>query len=318
MRTLTLGHILFPLGLFFCMTPWASSALALLTGACLAVAFENPFLLRARRLTRPLLSIAIVGLGAGTDLNVVGRAGANGLVFTAVALSCTLLVGWALGRLLKTSHDTSTLINVGTAICGGSAIVAVSAAIRAPQEETSVALGIVFILNACALIIFPPLGHYFLLTQTQFGLWSALAIHDTRSVVGATLQYGSQALEVGTTVKLVRALWIIPVTLLFTKYYSRNSKGGQSVPAKYPWFIVGFLVMSAAVTWLPQYRDFGHQIEWLAKRLLILTLYLIGSGLTRATLRKVGLIPLAHGVALWLIVAGANFLAVRFLVDRLY
>ena len=318
MRKYSVGHFLLPLGLLFCVTPWASSASALVSGVVLAVLFENPYLSRTRKITKALLWAAIVALGAGTDLNVVAAAGVGGLGFTLVALSVTLFVGWLLGRILKTNRVTSDLVNVGTAICGGSAIAALAAAIRSPAEETSVALGIVFILNACGLILFPPLGHYFQMTQVEFGLWSALAIHDTSSVVGATMQYGTEALAVGTTVKLVRALWIIPVTIVFSKLYARKDASLFGVQASYPWFILGFLFMSFVMTWLPKFQVAGHFIESVGKRLLIVTLFLIGSGLTRATLQKVGHRPMVHGVVLWVFVAIVNFFAVKMLAEHLY
>ena len=304
------GLVMLPLGLLFTLTPWASSATALLLGIILALVFGNPYIARTRKLTRPLLSNSIIGLGAGVNLMVVAKAGMEGILFTVVALSATLFVGWLLGRMLKTDSETSLLINVGTAICGGSAIAAVSSAIRAQDHDTSVSLAVVFVLNACALLIFPPLGHHFHLTEGQFGLWSALAIHDTSSVVGATMQYGNHALEVGTTVKLVRALWIIPVTLIIAKLYANKKKGDDSRPTQYPWFILGFLLMSALVTWVPQLSEAGHFVEWLAKRALIVTLFLIGAGLTRATLQKVGFRPLLQGVILWFIVASCNLFVV--------
>jgi uncharacterized integral membrane protein (TIGR00698 family) len=306
----TPGHFILPLGLIFAISPWASSATALLLGVFIVLLFGNPYIARTRKLTRPLLSNSIIGLGAGVNLMVVAKAGLDGILFTAVALSATLLVGWLLGRLLKTDPETSLLINVGTAICGGSAIAAVSSAIRAQDHDTSVSLAVVFVLNACALIIFPPLGHHFLLTEGQFGLWSALAIHDTSSVVGATMQYGNHALEVGTTVKLVRALWIIPVTLIIAKIYAKKNSGKDGRPTQYPWFILGFLLMSALVTWVPQLGSAGHFIELIAKRALIVTLFLIGAGLTRATLQKVGFRPLVQGVVLWFIVASCNLIVV--------
>jgi uncharacterized integral membrane protein (TIGR00698 family) len=280
-------------------------------GVALAVIVGHPYLPYTRKLTKPLLAYSIVGLGAGMDLAVIGRAGLNGLLFTAVALSLTLLIGWWIGRLLRTSPDTAKLINVGTAICGGSAIAAVSSAIHAEDDETSIALGIVFILNACALLIFPLLGHAMHLTQTEFGLWCALAIHDTSSVVGATMQYGLRALQVGTTVKLVRALWIIPVTLIFAKLFSDRNSQTSARRRQYPWFILGFILTSAIVTWRPELQPVGHVVERFAKQMLVATLFLIGSSLTRATLQKVGLRPLIHGVLLWLIVAAANLIVVR-------
>lgn len=312
MRPKSLAHILIPVGAVIALMPFTSSALSLLLGVILALTCGNPYFTQTRKLVRPLLSWSIVGLGAGMNLMVVGRAGMNGIMFTILSLSFTLALGWVIGKLLNTSRDTSTLINVGTAICGGSAIAAISSAIHADDNDSSVALGIVFILNACALLVFPPIGHALDLTQIQFGLWSALAIHDTSSVVGASLQYGAQALEVGTTVKLVRALWIIPLTLVFAKMYAIRNKSSANTKQKYPWFILGFLGAAALVTWFPALQDIGHKVEWLGRHLLILTLFFIGTGLTRATLQKVGLRALAQGVLLWICVGVGSLIAIRF------
>lgn len=301
------GRLVVPLGFLISLYPGASSAFALLLGVAIALAFGNPYITQTRKLAKPMLAWSIMGLGAGVNLLVVLKTGFDGIAFTMVSLSLTLLIGTMFGRWLKIDRETSALINVGTAICGGSAIAAVSSSIRAKDESTTVALGVVFILNAVGLIIFPPLGHFFNLTEQQFGLWGALAIHDTSSVIGATLQYGAHALEVGTTVKLVRALWIIPIAILFAKFFHKEDVDTEKkVPAQYPWFIGGFVLMSAIVTWLPQLQTIGHQVEWVAKRALVATLFLIGSGLTLATLKKVGMKALVQGVALWIIVASVS------------
>jgi uncharacterized integral membrane protein (TIGR00698 family) len=307
------GRVAIPLGFLISLYPGTTSAMALLLGVMLALTFGNPHIARTRKLTKPMLAWSIVGLGAGVNLLVVLKAGVDGVLFTMVSLSATMFIGTLIGRWLGIHRETSALINVGTAICGGSAIAAVSAAIRAKDDSTSVALGIVFILNAVGLIIFPSLGHWFDLSEQQFGLWGALAIHDTSSVVGATMQYGSHALEVGTTVKLVRALWIIPISILFAKFFHKAEEGSEKkAPTQYPWFIGGFVIMSAIVTWVEVLQPVGHQLEWLAKRALVATLFLIGSGLTLATLRKVGIKALVHGVALWIIVASVNLCIIRY------
>ena len=209
---------------------------------------------------------------------------------------------------MKTEPNTSLLITVGTAICGGSAIAAVAPVIRAKSEEVSVSLGIVFLLNALALFIFPAIGHHFHLSESQFGLWSALAIHDTSSVVGANLQYGPHALEVGTTVKLARALWIVPVTLIIGFLTRTQNQTGEGVAGKpkRPWFILGFVLISALVTWVPSLQAAGHQVEMIARRLLVLTLFIIGSNLSRKSLKAVGLKPLFQGLLLWMIVGATT------------
>ncbi|MBX3034644.1 MAG: putative sulfate exporter family transporter, partial [Bdellovibrionaceae bacterium] len=262
-------------------------------------------------LTKPMLAWSIVGLGAGVNLMTVVAAGIDGIFLTAVSLGLTVLIGVFIGRWLRNSKEISTLITVGTAICGGSAIAAVSSVIRAKDESISVSLGVVFILNAVALFVFPVLGHLFGLSEEQFGLWSALAIHDTSSVVGATMQYGQHSLAIGTTVKLVRALWIIPVALLFAKFYAPEEETAPGQPKasslrNFPWFIAGFVLMSALVTAFADLQAYGHQVESLAKRFLVATLYLIGCGLTLKTLKEVGLKTFLQGLILWVLVASVS------------
>lgn len=305
------GRFLIPLGFLISLFPIVSSATALLLGIVLALIFGNPHLDRTRKLTRPLLAWSIVGLGAGVNLLIVLKVGYQGIFTTLAFLASTILIGTFLGRLLKIDRETSALINVGTAICGGSAIAAVSTGINAKHESTSVALGVVFILNAVGLVIFPSIGHWFGLSQEQFGLWGAIAIHDTSSVVGATMQFGAKALEIGTTVKLVRALWIIPVTILFVKFFAlKKNDAEKKAKPQYPWFIAGFILMSALMTSFDILKPAGNHIEWIAKRMLVATLFLIGSGLTLTTLKKVGFQAIVHGITLWIIVATVGLIFV--------
>jgi uncharacterized integral membrane protein (TIGR00698 family) len=303
----TLAHFLVPALALLALTPFVSSALALLSGATLALLWGNPYLERTRAIAPRLLAASVVGLGAGMDLHVVARAGLEGLGYTLAGISATIAAGLALGRWLGTDKNTSWLITVGTAICGGSAIAAVAPAIRAKSHEISVALGVVFVLNALALLVFPWIGHRLDLNEAQFGLWSALAIHDTSSVVGATSRYGEHALEIGTTVKLARALWIVPVTFAIASLRSRSAshEPGASRP-KRPWFVLGFLAAAAIVTWIPELRPAGHWIERIARQTLVLTLFLIGANLTQSALRGVGLKPFLQGAVLWLLVACAS------------
>jgi uncharacterized integral membrane protein (TIGR00698 family) len=252
-----------------------------------------------------------MGLGAGMNLGVIGRVGLSGIGYTVAGILSAVALGTLIGRALKTAKDTSLLITLGTAICGGSAIAAIAPVIRAKHHEVSVALGTVFLLNAVGLFTFPWIGHHLDLTQTQFGLWSALAIHDTSSVVGATLQYGAQALEVGTTVKLARALWIVPVAMIVGIIRSRQNPGATGpVKGKRPWFIVGFIVAAAVVTWIPALQPLGHQIESIAKRMMVLTLFLIGTSLTRETIKSVGIKPFVQGVILWILMASGSLWAI--------
>lgn len=306
------ARFLIPIGFVLSLTPWFDSAMALGLGITIALVFGNPYIEITRKWTKRLLAWSIVALGAGVDLHVIAKAGSDGLIFTVIGLALALIVGYLVGKLLKIESMMSLLVNVGTAICGGSAIASVSSALGAKDRDVSVSLAIVFVLNALALVIFPALGHHFDLTQHQFGLWAALAIHDTSSVVGASMKYGAEALEVGTTVKLVRALWIIPVTILMIRLY-KDGSNESSGPRQYPWFIAGFLIMSALTTWVPVLKAPGAVLATLGKHTLTATLFLIGTGLTMEALRKVGMRPLAHGVILWIIVGTGNLLAILYL-----
>ena len=296
----TLGRILIPLFAIACLSPWMPSAVALISGTMIAVAFGNPFADMTRRATGYLLPLSVVGLGFGMNLVSVAKLGGQGIGYTAVGICGTLFLGMILARVLDVERDAGLLITAGTAICGGSAIAAIAPVLRAKPHSISVALGTVFLLNAVGLLIFPPLGFALGLSQTQFGLWSALAIHDTSSVVGATLQYGPEALQIGTTVKLARALWIVPLTILAGIKFGGRAQGGERAKPKRPWFILGFLIAAGLVTWIPELAETGHTLETVAKRTLVLTLFLIGTNLTRATLKSVGFRPFVLGVLLWL------------------
>jgi uncharacterized integral membrane protein (TIGR00698 family) len=289
------------------LLPFVSAGWGLLAGIALALSIGNPFLSRARSVTSWLLQYCVMGLGAAMDLGVVLKVGAQGVGFTAIGIAATFALGSLLGRMLRTDRDTSLLLTSGTAICGGSAIAAVASAIAAKPAPVSVALATVFFLNALALFVFPWTGRHFQLDQHQFGLWSALAIHDTSSVVGASLQYGPRALEVATTVKLARALWIVPLAFGIGMMRSGASKG---VSAKKPWFILGFLGAAAVVTLFPMLRPVGEGVAYLAKRGLVLSLFLIGSGLTRETLKSVGPRPFFQGLLLWVLVAAGTLGAI--------
>jgi uncharacterized integral membrane protein (TIGR00698 family) len=312
-RRMAAARLIVPLGALLCFLPWVSSAIGLMLGMALAMLLGNPYLSQTRRWTSRLLAWAVIGLGAGMDLRVIGQVGAQGLIYTVVGISFTLACGLWLGRLLKIEGNTGLLIAVGTAICGGSAIAAAAPVLRAKSHEVSVALGTVFLLNAAALFIFPWVGQALQLSASQFGFWSALAIHDTSSVVGATLQYGQEALAVGTTVKLARALWIVPVTVMIGVLAARvrHETSAEKAQTKKPWFILGFVAMAALFTFFPVLAPAGHAIEVCAKRLMVVTLFLIGSNLTYDTARSVGIRPFMQGVFLWLIVASATLQAIK-------
>lgn len=303
-------RVAFPLVACALLLPFASPGFALMAGIALALTLGNPYPLTTRAVVTPLLQISVVGLGAGMNLAEVGRAGMHGFFYTVIGITLTMTLGLILGWLLRTDRDTSLLVTVGTAICGGSAIAAVAPAIRAKHHDVSVALATVFFLNAVALFIFPPLGHHFGLGQKQFGVWSALAIHDTSSVVGAAMQYGARALEIATTIKLTRALWIVPVTLAIGMLWNRGSGGAAAGKAKRPWFILGFLAAAAIVTWIPALKPSGHAVFVGAQRSLVLTLFLIGSGLSREALKAVGRRPLVQGFILWIVMGSGTLGAI--------
>ncbi|HEX5085808.1 MAG TPA: putative sulfate exporter family transporter [Blastocatellia bacterium] len=282
-----------------------SPPIALALGLGFGLGFSNPYAKQTRSLSKTLLQASVVGLGFGMNLRDVLRAGSSGFLYTAVGIAVTLMAGVALGRLLKVERTPALLISVGTAICGGSAIAAVGPVVGADEEEMSVSLGAVFILNSIALLIFPVIGHSFSLSQEQFGLWAALAIHDTSSVVGAAAKYGAAALAVGATVKLARALWIAPLAV-GTAFLKRREARIQ-----WPWFILFFCVASVIRTGVPAGRETFDILTEVARLGLTVTLFLIGCGISKKTLRAVGVRPLAQGVILWVIVGALSLALIR-------
>lgn len=282
-----------------------SPPVALLMGLVYGLSFAHPYHVDAHRLSRLLLQVSVVGLGFGMNLAQVLQAGRSGFVYTAVSITFALLLGWGLGRALGVGKRVSFLISAGTAICGGSAIAAVAPVTEATEEEIAVSLGTVFLLNSVALLVFPVIGTALGLTQAQFGLWSALAIHDTSSVVGAAAKYGAVALAVGTTVKLARALWIVPVSLGAAAATKSKAK------IQWPWFILFFCLAAVANTYLPVFHAAYPEMKRLGLIGLTVTLYLIGTGLSKKTLQKVGVRPLVQGVALWVVVAVGSLALIR-------
>ncbi len=299
------SKILFIMGLVFCLTPWASPPLALVAGLFFGAIASHPYPGESRQISKYLLQAAVVGLGFGMNLHQVLRAGRSGFVYTAVGIAFALIIGTAIGRLVAVRPRASFLISTGTAICGGSAIAAVGPVVGATEDEMSVSLGTIFMLNSVALLTFPAIGAALKLSQTQFGLWAALAIHDTSSVVGACAKYGLPALAVGTTVKLARALWIVPVTV------ATAVKKGSKTRIQWPWFILFFCLAAMANTYLLAGLPVYHFLSSAGKLMLIFTLFLIGATLSPAALRKVGPRPLIQGVLLWIVVAVASLLAIR-------
>jgi uncharacterized integral membrane protein (TIGR00698 family) len=287
--------------------PWDSPAAALVLGVVLALTAGNPWLGKTKSATKWVLQASVVGLGFGMDLRKVLEAGSSGLLYTAAGIALTMTAGLWLGRRLRVKETTAMLISTGTAICGGSAIAAVGPVIGADAEEMSVSLATVFLLNAVALIIFPPIGSALGLTQEQFGLWAALGIHDTSSVVGAAARYGAVALTVGTTVKLARALWIVPLTLGIGAARKSTAK------TAYPWFILFFLGAAAVHTYVPAGEAAYPLLYSAAKWGLRAALFLIGASLSTAALKKVGTRPLAQGVLLWAFSGLTSLAVVRLL-----
>lgn len=294
------------------LVPGFPAALALAVGAALGLTAGDPLEARTRPLAKKLLPLSVVGLGGAMDLRAVARAGVHGFGMTVVTIGACLALGVVVSRLLRVPRAVGSLITVGTAICGGSAIAAAAPVVGAEGRETSVALGTVFLLNALALLLFPPAGRLVGLDPGAFGLWAALAIHDTSSVVGAALHFGPRALEIATTVKLARALWIVPVTLLLGVVLRRIDGGGaRRGAARPPWFILGFVAVAAAATFVPGLRAAGTALAFVATRTLVLTLFLVGLGLSREGLRAVGWRPLALGAALWVVMASTTLAAIH-------
>jgi uncharacterized integral membrane protein (TIGR00698 family) len=282
-----------------------SPPFALIFGIIYGFSFVHPYHLESRDLSSLLLQLAVVGLGFGMDLRQVVHAGKAGLLYTAISISGVLLLGWLLGHLFRVSKKASYLITVGTAICGGSAIAAIAPITHPDEEEMAMSLGTVFVLNSVALLLFPPVGHALHLSQTQFGLWAALAIHDTSSVVGASAKYGVQALQIATTVKLTRALWIVPLAMI-TAYFTKSRAKIQL-----PWFILFFCLAAVAFTYLPAGQILYTIFSKLGRIGLTVVLFLIGTGLSKETIRRVGVRPFLQGILLWAVVGVLSLMAIR-------
>ncbi len=290
----------FLLGLALAASGLVSPPVALALGLVFGFSFPHPFDQSAKRLSRYLLQASVVGLGFGMNLHDVIRAGLTGFVYTVLGITFAMVVGMAVGASLGMQRTPAFLISAGTAICGGSAIAAVGPITGASDEQMAVSLGTVFVLNSVALLIFPPIGAALKLTQTQFGLWAALAIHDTSSVVGAAAKYGAVALAVGTTVKLARALWIVPLSIATALVKHARAE------IQWPWFIALFCLAAVCSTYLPGGAATYSLVSRIAKIGLTATLYLIGTGISLATLKKVGHRPLLQGVILWLLISAGS------------
>lgn len=282
---------------FICLIPWISPPIALFLGLAFALTLGSPFPVFNKKASKYLLQIAVIGLGFGMNLHESLKAGTDGILFTIISVVSVIIIGILVGKFYKVDKVTSYLISSGTAICGGSAIAAVGPIVRADESQMSVSLATVFVLNAIALFIFPTIGHWLNLSQIQFGTWAAIAIHDTSSVVGAGSAYGEEALKVATTVKLTRALWIIPLSIFTTFYF--KSKGDKLY---IPWFILFFIIAMLLNTYLYIPTKITSSIVAVSRQCLTLTLFFIGAGLSRNTLKNVGSKPLLLGISLWIFI----------------
>lgn len=307
------NKVIFLVFMHLTLLPFITPAIALFMGLAYALLLGNPMPKMAKKTSKYLLQVAVVCLGFGMNLHDSLASGREGMLFTIISVTAVMIIGYMVGRLLKVDSKTSYLISSGTAICGGSAIAAVSPIVRADDNSMSVALGTVFILNAIALFIFPPIGHFLGMTQEQFGEWAAIAIHDTSSVVGAGEAYDTtyfpgqegKALQIATLIKCTRALWIIPLALVTTFIFREKTRR-----ISIPWFILFFVLAMIINTYLslPHYIIDG--LVWFAKKGLCMTLFLIGSGLSLSVIRSVGIKPLIQGVVLWVVIAVLSLAAI--------
>ncbi|MFR9165781.1 MAG: YeiH family protein [Dysgonomonas sp.] len=284
-----------------CLFPFMSPPVALFLGIFLAFVYKGEQVVNSGKLTKYLLQASIVLMGFAMPLNEVLETGKNGFLITLVSVFVTLFLGLALGKLFKVDKNTSTLISGGTAICGGSAIAAIAPVINAKSNQISFALAVIFILNAIALFVFPVIGHLLNLDQTHFGYWAAIAIHDTSSVVGACASYGEKALQVGTTVKLTRTLWIIPLALIIALLNKNNAS-----KINIPWFIALFLLAILIGTYVPGMEETNGHLAWLGRKGMTVSLFFIGTSINIQEVKKVGINPFLQGVCLWIVVSIAS------------
>ena len=285
------------------ITPNPAVGLAL--GLAIALTVGNPAQKETSAASKKLLQLSVILLGFGMRFDAVLKVGFASLWVTLISISATLAIGTALGKVFGIERRLAVLLSSGTAICGGSAIAAMAPAISASSVETGVAMAVIFLLNGIALFLFPPLGHLIGLTQEQFGFWAALAIHDTSSVVGAASIYGAAALAIGATVKLTRALWILPVSYLGARLAKSEAK------AKFQWFLLGFLLAALVRSLAPQFGALWDAGSLAGKHMMTGTLFLIGGGLGRAELKKIGAKPLVMAAALWCIISCLSLAAVK-------
>ena len=301
----TLQKAIFIIAMLLCLSTFVSSPVALVGGFILVFLFGHPFTELNHKAVNLLLKVAVVGLGFGMNITETLEAGQDGFLLTVFSIVFTLVLGYVIGKNLGMGKRTSHLLSSGTAICGGSAIATVAPVINADEKDMSVSLGVVFLLNSIALVLFPIFGHLLDLTQHQFGLWSAIAIHDTSSVVGAAYAFGDEALRIATTVKLARALWIIPLSLVSLYLFK-----GKGKSIKIPWFIFLFIIAILLNTFFPMPSNISSGIVSISKSLLVLTLFLIGAGLSVDKIRSAGWRPMILGVSLWIAISAASILII--------
>lgn len=291
---------------------------ALFAGLVFAFIFGIPCPKFNKKLSKYLLQASVVGLGFGMNLEQSLKSGAEGMMFTIVSVVGVMVIGILLGKYMRIAGKTSYLISSGTAICGGSAIAAVGGVMKANENEMAVSLGVIFILNAIALFIFPPMGHFFGLTQQQFGTWAAIAIHDTSSVVGAGAAYGPEACDLATLVKCTRALWIIPLAFFTMWYYRKDKSGEGKAKISIPWFILLFVVAMVINTYTPESMmtvmgPVYKTLVVIAKKALVAVLFAIGASLSLKVIKEVGVKPLIQAITLWVLIGATSLFAIMYL-----
>ena len=294
---------IFVLCIILCLTGYISSPVAMIMGFFFTLTLGKVFEDLIHKGIQYLLKIAVVGLGFGMFFIETLKTGKESLVITILSITTTLILGWILTKVLKIDLKLGYLISSGTSICGGSAIAAVAPVIQAKPKQISVALGVVFLLNSIALFVFPAIGHYLDLTQKEFGLWAAIAIHDTSSVVGSALTYGEEALRIATTVKLARTLWIIPISIL--SMFLFKTKDGR---IKIPWFILFFIIAILMNSYLAIPDVITNSIVTISKRLLIVTLFMVGATLSVNDIKQTGFKPFILGSMLWIFISVASLI----------
>jgi uncharacterized integral membrane protein (TIGR00698 family) len=298
---------LYLLLLIICCFPFISSSWALLLGLMFSLLIGTPFKAHVDKWGSYLLKTSVIGLGFGINMQSLLKAGKENIGTTTIFVLGVLLVGILLGLCLKIDRMTALLISVGTAICGGSAIAAIGSALKASPGQLSISTGTIFLLNAAALFTFPVMGHWLELSQEQFGVWSAIAIHDTSSVAGAAARYGDEALKVATVTKMLRIIWIIPVLIILVMGFSENRRA-----FKVPLFIIGFIIASCLFSFLPSYESVFVNLYAVAKQILVVSLFLIGSGLSMAIVNQLGSKILLQAVLLWIMVSITALLFVKY------